>query len=115
MGPAAGRAYPVDQEAVAGGSKPMLQADRVAEPEDLVVAELDDPVADRAVQVVVRRITIVVLERAAIGQPEFTQQAGLDQEPQSAIDGRAADVVAGVMEVPGLLIGRKMLVRIGVV
>src|SRR4051794_4365064 len=112
MGAATGRADSGDQEAVAGGSKSVGQADGVAQSEDLVIAELDDPVARRAVEVVVSRITIVVLERAAIRQSELAEQPGLDQEPQRAIDRRAADRVPGIVQVADQLVGIKVLVRI---
>ena len=72
---------------MAGGTKPVGVTDRVAQLEDFVVAELDDPVARRAVQMIVRRIPVVMLERAAIGQPELAEKSRLDQQAQCAVDG----------------------------
>ena len=46
----------------------MRPADGVAQLQDLVVAELNDPVADRTVKMVVRRVTIVVLVGGAVGE-----------------------------------------------
>ena len=51
-------------------------------------------VALGAVQVVVRRVAVVVLVGAAVGQPELAQEARLDQEPQGPVDRRPADRVA---------------------
>ena len=65
MHPAACRADAGDQESVAAGTKAMRQAHRVAQFQDLVVAELDDPVARGAVEVIVGRVAIVVLEGGA--------------------------------------------------
>src|SRR5262245_28491123 len=110
MSAATGRTDADDQEPVAGGAKPVLQADRVAQPEDLIIAELDDPVAARAVEMIVGGITVVMLERTAIGQAELAEQPGLDEQPERPIDGRAADLVPSVMEVADQLVGVEVLV-----
>ena len=94
------------------GTKAVRQAHRVAQLQDLVVAELDDPVARRAVQVIVGRVAVVVLERAAIGQPQLAEQPGFDQQPQRPIDRRAADLVTGVVQVANQLVGIEVLVGI---
>ncbi len=103
---------PVIRNRCPDGPKPVRQADRVAELEDLVVAELDDPVARSCNAVIVGGIAVIVLERAAIGQPELAEQSGLDQQPQRPVDGRTADVMTGVVQVTDQLVGVEVLVGI---
>src|SRR6516225_2116199 len=74
-----------DDEAVAGGAVAVLRAHGVAKLADLVIAELDDRVAPGAVQVIVRRVAVVVFVGAAVGQPKLAQKAGLDEEAQGPI------------------------------
>ena len=90
----------------------MFGADRLAEPPDLLVAELDDPVALGAVHVVVGRVAEVVLVGRAIGEPKLTEQVRFDQEPEGPIDRRPADLSAGSPEVCHKLIGVEVLVRV---
>ena len=92
---------PPDQEPVAGRSESVGPADLVAETEDLVVAELDDAIARGAMQVVVRRVAVIVLEGAAIGQPQLAEQPGLDQQPERPVDRRPADADARRRGGPG--------------
>src|SRR4029077_18087092 len=61
MGPAACGGDPGDDKSGPAGTESIRQAHRVAQPENLVVAELDDPVARGAVKGIVRGITIIVL------------------------------------------------------
>ncbi len=97
---------------MAGGAKPVSQADGIAKPQDLIVAEFDDPVASGAMQVVVSGISIVVLERTAIRQPELAEQPGLDEQSQGSVDGRAADALTGIMQVTDQFVGVEMLMRV---
>ena len=94
------------------GAEAVLQADRLAELADLVVAELDDRVALGAMQVVVRRVAVVVLVGGPVGQPELAEQARLDQEPKGPVDRRPADPAAGVVQVGDQLVGVEVLVRV---
>lgn len=57
----------------------MRETHTVPKLQNLVIAKLDDPVARRAVQVIVSGIAVVVLERASIGQAELAEQPRLDQ------------------------------------
>ncbi len=61
---------------------------------------------------IVRRIAIVVLERAAIRQTQLAQQTRFDEQPQRAIDRGPAHGVAGIVQVAEKLVGVKMLVSI---
>jgi hypothetical protein len=112
MGTAAGGANACDQESVAGGAEPVREAHRVAQLEDLVVAELNDPVARRAMQMIMGRIAIVVLECAAIRQPQLAQKARVNQQAQRSIDRRPADLVAGIVQITEQFVGIKVLVGI---
>jgi hypothetical protein len=56
------------------------EAHRVAQLEDLLVAEFDDPIARRAVEMIVRWIPIVMLVRASIGQSQLAQQPRLNEQ-----------------------------------
>ena len=94
------------------GRKPWVTLIASLSLQDLVVAELDDPVARGAVQVIVGGVAVIVLERAAVGQPQLAEQSGLDQQPQGAINRRAADAVPGVVEVADQLVGVEVLVGI---
>lgn len=110
MGPAARRTDSGDQEPVAAGPEPVGQAHGVPQPQDLVISELDDPVARRAVQVVVGGVAVIVLEGVAIRQPQLAEQARVHQEPQGPVDGGTTDALAGIVEVPDQLIRVEMLV-----
>ena len=88
----------------------MGQAHGIAKPQDLVVAELDDPIAGRAVQVVMSGVAIIVFECASVGEPEFAEQTGFDEEPQRPVDSRTADALTGVMQVADQLVGIEVLV-----
>ena len=90
----------------------VLQAHCLTEPANLVVAELDDCIAFGALQVIVRRITIIVLVGGPVGQAEFAEQARLDQETQSPVDRRSAHPAAGIVHVGDQLVGVEMLVRV---
>ena len=61
---------------------------------------------------IVTRITVVVLECAAIGQAQLAEQSGVNQQPQGAVNGRAAHVVPGVMQVANELVSIEVLVGI---
>ncbi len=97
---------------MAGGPEPLRETHTVPKLQNLVIAKLDDPVARRAVQVIVSRIAVVVLERTAIRQTQLAQQSGFDQKPQGAIHRRPAHVVTGIMQVTKEFIGIKMFVGI---
>ncbi len=88
----------------------MSPADRVAKPEDFVVPKLDHPVARSAMQVVVGRVPVVVLEGTPVRQPKLAQQARLDQQAKCSIDRRPADLLAGVVQVADQLVGVEVLV-----
>jgi len=90
----------------------MGHADRVTQLEDLVISKLHDPVAGRAVQMIVSRITIVVLKRAAIGQTQLAKQPGLNQKSQGPVNRRPADVMPGVVEVSHQFIGVEVFMGI---
>jgi hypothetical protein len=97
---------------MAGRAKPVGQADGIAKLQDLIVAKLDDPVARGAMQMIVGGITIVVLECAAIGQPELAEQSGLDEQSQGSVHGRATDPFTGIVQVADQLVGIEMLVGV---
>ena len=90
----------------------MRPADGITQLQDLVVAELDDPVADRTVKMVMRRVTVVVLVGSAVGQAKLTQQTGLDEQPQGSINRCTADRMPSIMYVTDKLVGVEMLVRV---
>ena len=90
----------------------MRPADGIAQLQDLVVAELDDPVADGTVQMVVRRVAVVVLVRSAVGEAKLTQQAGLDEQPEGSIDRCTADRMPSIMHIADKLVGVEMFVRV---
>ena len=90
----------------------MSPADGVADLEDLLVAKLDHAIADRAVQMIVVGVSVVVLVSSTVGEPQLAQESGLDQEAERAIDRRPADRVSRVVHVANQLIGVEMLVRI---
>ena len=94
------------------GAKSVRQAERVAQLENLIVAELDDPIARRAVQVIVARRSVVVLEGAAVGQTKFAKQPRLDQQTQGTINGRPAHLVTGIVQVAHQFVSVEVLVRI---
>jgi hypothetical protein len=71
----------------------MSPADGVADRANLVVAELDNPITNRAMQVIVSRIPVVVFVDCAICQAKLAQQASLNQQAQRSINGRPADCV----------------------
>jgi hypothetical protein len=48
--------------------------------QDLVVPKLDDSITRRAVKMIVRRRSIIVLEGAAVGQAKLTDQPRLNQQ-----------------------------------
>lgn len=62
-----------DQESVSRGLEPMCFANFVAKFEYLVISELDDLVAFGAMEMVVRRIAVVVFVRAPIRKPKFSK------------------------------------------
>jgi hypothetical protein len=97
---------------MAGGTESVYEAHRAAQLENLVVAELDDSVARRAVQVIVGRVSVVVLERTSIGQSQLAQEAGLDQQAQRPVNRRATDLVAGIVKIAKQLIGVEVLVGV---
>ena len=67
---------------------------------------------DGAMQVIVSGITIIVLERAAIGQPKLAEQSGLDEQSQGPVHGRTADRLTGIMQVADQLVGIEVLVGV---
>ena len=88
----------------------MNQTHGIAQSEDLVIAELDDSIAIGAMQVIVRGVTVIVLERGAIRQAELAEQARLDQESQRPVDRGAADPLSGIVKFSHQLIGIEVLV-----
>ena len=62
-----------DDEPMASGTKAMLEADRLAKSSDFVIAEFDHLVALGTVKVVVRRVAVVVLVCASVGEPELAK------------------------------------------
>jgi hypothetical protein len=109
---AARRTHAGDEKSVAGGTKSVGEAHRAAQLENLVVAELDDSIARRAVEMIVGRIAVVVFERTAIGQSQLAQEAGFHQQPQCPVDGRSANLVAGIVKVAKQLVGVEMLMGV---
>jgi hypothetical protein len=97
---------------MAGGTEPVQEAHRAAQLENLIVAELDDSIARRAVQVIVSRVPIVVLERTSIRQSQLAQESGFDQQAQGPVHGRAADLVAGIVKIAKELIGVEVLMGV---
>ena len=90
----------------------MLAANRVSQPLQLVALELDERVANRAVQMVVLRIPIVVLVDRPPAQIHPSQQARLDQFVQRAINRRPTDLLSQVepRQIGDQLIGVKVVV-----
>ena len=95
---------------MAGGSEAEFEADLFAEAADLVVAELDHPVALGAVEVVVRGVTEVVLVGGSVGQAKLAEQPGFDQEAQGAVNRGSADLATGEAEVGDEFVGVEVLV-----
>ena len=56
-------------------AKAVGPADGIAEFLDLFIAKFHDPIARRAVQVVMGRVAVIVLESGPIGQPKLAQKA----------------------------------------
>ena len=94
------------------GRNPWIRLTASRRPEDLVIAEFDDSVAIGAMQVIVRGVTVIVLERGAIGQAELAEQARLDQYSQCPIDRCAADPLPGIVQLADQLIGIEVLVGV---
>jgi hypothetical protein len=67
----------VDDEPVTSDAKVMLASNGIAEFLQLVAAKLDELVADLAIEVVVLRITIVVLVHGTATKRHLSQQARL--------------------------------------
>ena len=63
-------------------------------------------------KMVVSGIAVIVLERAAVGQPQLAKQPGLDQQPERPVHRRPADALAGIVQVADQLVGIEVLVRI---
>jgi hypothetical protein len=72
--------------------------------------KLDNPIARRAVQVVVARRTVVVLERTPIRKAKFAQKTRFDQESQGAINGRPAHLMTCVVQIPHQLVSVEVLI-----
>ena len=56
-----------------GRTEAMGPADGITQLQNLIVAELDNSVADRAVQMVMRGVAVVVFVRSAVGKAKLTQ------------------------------------------
>ncbi len=83
-----------DDEAVAGDAEVVFAADGVAEGLQFFAAELDELVADLAVEVVVLRVAVVVFVDGSAAEGHLAKEAGFDQLVECAVDGGAADFVA---------------------
>src|SRR5688572_15589118 len=92
--PLAVGAHARHDQPVAGDAKLVLPGDRVADADQVAAFELDQLVADRAVQVVVVGIAVIVFIDAAAAKVHFHEQPRLDQLRKRAIDRRAADLAA---------------------
>jgi hypothetical protein len=90
----------------------MCQAKRIAQLENFIIAEFDDPIARRAVQVVVAGGAIVMLKRAAVREAKLAQEARLDQQAQGAVNRRPAHLVPRIVQVAYQLVSVKVLMRV---
>ncbi|GAC1467664.1 MAG: hypothetical protein NVSMB9_09530 [Isosphaeraceae bacterium] len=97
---------------MADGMETVLKAYGFAKAPNFLVAELHDLAARRAMKVVVRGIPVIVLVCAAVGQPELTQQTGINKEPERAVNGGSTDAAAGMMKLGDEFIGVKVLMSI---
>ena len=97
-------------ESVTCGSESVLHADGFAKSADLVIAEFDHSVALGAMEVVVRRISVIVFVGGPIGEPELAEQSCFDEEPERAIHGRAANPPACLVKVDNEFVGIEVLV-----
>ncbi len=101
-----------DDQAVARHAEAVLAGHFVAQLDQLFVLEFEEPVALRAVEVVVLGIAVVVLIDGPAVEDELAQQARIDEFAERAIDGRPADVPFGPArrELLHELVGVEMLV-----
>ena len=83
-----------DDEAVARNAEVVFLGDGVAEDLQFFAAELDELVADLAVEVVVLRIAVVVLVDGSAAERHLSEEAGFDELVERAVNGGAADFVA---------------------
>ena len=83
----------LDAQAFRGGGKAEPLGDAVFEQLDVLVLELDDPVAIHADEVVVVRVLDVVrvVKFVVLAEVHLLQDAAFDEQRQRAIDGRARD------------------------
>ena len=95
---AALRAEPGHVEAVAGGDEAVLGRDAVEPGVELAVADLDDPVAVGADEVVVVRVAAPAVAELATVVRERVDGAGAREQGERPVDGREADPLAAAAE-----------------
>lgn len=83
------------EHAVSGDFEVVLPGDRSADEFEFIAMELDQFVADLAVQVVVAGVAVGMFVDAAPGEHHFSDQPGLGQFGERAVDGGPADLAAG--------------------
>ena len=112
MAASAVRANSGDQKAMALGAEAVGHADFLPELENLVIPEFNHLIALGAVQMIVRRITVIVLERIAVGEPKFSKKPRLDEQPQGAIDRGPTDRMPRLEQVSNQFVRIEMLVAV---
>lgn len=96
----------VDRQVVAGYAEAMLASHSLTHGEHLFATELDQLVALGAVQVIVRRVAIIVLVDRAAAERHLPQQARFDQFVERSVNSRPTDrVLAEGFELVDQLVG----------
>lgn len=101
-----------DDHPVSRDAEAMFVGHRLADRLQLVCLELNQLIANLAIQMIVLRVSIIVLVYGPAAKGHFAEQPGLDQFIQSAVNGGPADAVAVVPlgEAVDQLVGIKMIV-----
>lgn len=81
-----------DDQPVASDAEAMFAGHFVAQFDELLVLEFEQPVALRAVEMVVLRVAVVVFIDGSTVEDELAKEPRIDEFPQRPIDGRPADV-----------------------
>jgi hypothetical protein len=85
------RANPRDEHAVPDHLEVVALGHLVADPLKGLALELDELIADLAVEVVVVGIAVVVLENATAAQRHLLEESCFDELDERAVDGRPTD------------------------
>lgn len=76
-----------------GDAEVVFLRDLVAEPDQFIALEFNEPLAFRAVQVIVLGIAVIMFVDGASIERESAEQSGFDEFRQGSVNRRAANVV----------------------